>query len=531
VIQGVDGTWEIREGLRLHGEYATTSATDGTTDDAFRLELQSDLERAAFRLYGLAIGDEFDNDSMRGDTAGRTRVGLEGVFQVTDTLRFEDEIYLEKDQVQEERRAVVIHDVIHDRGDWSVLVGGGYVHEEVEKPGEEETRRAALARLGGGVRLTPKLGVEALHQQAMGGETFEESTRSELELTYDYSPETTFVVGAERRRMRDGGFDVNVSAGVESRITSYLTGFQRYELDGSAGGQSVRSGSGLETDFAVSPELSLGASFEINHTLDSDTDGREQDFWAAATGFEYRPQGDKYTAIGRFEVRDEDRETSYLTELGGTLKLGTDHTVFGRNILNYTADKQGDAGNGDGWIVEILTGWAYRPVAADRFNLISDIEVVYEDNTEVTNYERLNRVMLSTEAHYQPMDRLMLAGKYACKYVTTGYSDDVYSDVKAGSLRLDLNDRFFATAGVRWLSQYTEAQQVLGYGLGLGVNVSRDLRFQAGYNFEGVEDRDFERGESWDKGVYVQLHWKFDESIFGVLRRLEGRGKEDDDGE
>ena len=65
----------------------------------------------------------------------------------------------------------------------------------------------------------------------------------------------------------------------------------------------------------------------------------------------------------------------------------------------------------------------------------------------------------------------------------------------------------------------------LSYGVSLGVNIGKDARIAFGYNFEGFKDKDFARGDHWEKGFFVAFHWKFDESIFGILRRLEGTKK------
>lgn len=61
----------------------------------------------------------------------------------------------------------------------------------------------------------------------------------------------------------------------------------------------------------------------------------------------------------------------------------------------------------------------------------------------------------------------------------------------------------------------------LGYGVELGFRPVRDFIIAVGYNFEGLKDRDFARGDHWEKGMYIAFRFKFDESILGILNRLE----------
>jgi hypothetical protein len=322
--------------------------------------------------------------------------------------------------------------------------------------------------------------------------------------------------------VRDHGTDLGVTAGVESRLTPFLSGFHRYALDTGAGGLCLRTGAGLEGDVPVTPELRLNAALEVGRALRAGGSTTADDSRALSVGFTYRPTGTDHTAAGRFEVQDQHARTAWLMELGGTLRLGQDHTVFARDVVTLTVSRDATrGGRRNAWTVDTLTGWAYRPVASDRFVLVSDVELAFDTGTVVTSHEPLNRVILSTEAHWQPGGRLALDGRYAVKHVTAAYTGSTCTDVKALGLRFDLHDRVFVTAGGRWLSQYGERRGELGYGLGLGVNLARDLRVKLGFNFEGVNDRELERGEPWTRGVYVQVHWKFDESILGILARLE----------
>jgi hypothetical protein len=56
------------------------------------------------------------------------------------------------------------------------------------------------------------------------------------------------------------------------------------------------------------------------------------------------------------------------------------------------------------------------------------------------------------------------------------------------------------------------------YGLGgeLGLLVMKNLRVAAGYNLFGFTDKDLNTFGTTRKGAYLELGFKFDESLFGV---------------
>ena len=524
VIQGVDASIELMPGLTLGGEVAQSSSVDDSSGSAVRLDLDGTFDHAEYSLYYHKIGSQFDNDSMSGDPAGRTTLGFDGKFDITETWSSEEEFYVETDQESDRKRYVAIHDFSYKKDNLELQFGLGYT-EEKDISREEtagERLRSPFVRVGSTFDLSQDLDLELFHQQAFGDMDTSQATRTTADLRYALSPYMDLLGGIERREVSGGGADFNLTAGTEVRLNESVSTFNRYKLEDSASGQRVLSGSGLDVDHQLNPDWRVGGTAEIDHTVKQRGEMGDDDFWAMTLSAEYQPVGGSGTAITRFEVRDDDTETSYLTEIGGTVKLDVDYTLFGRNIANYTVSKEDDTD--DGLSLDFLVGMAYRPVAFDQFNMISDLEVKNEKNTDVADWGSLNTVIFSTEANWQPVHRFTLEGKYACKHVSAGYLDStLFSDVKAVAARYDLSDRFFVSADARVLSQYDVDVHTIGYGVTLGVNVVKDLRVAVGYNFEGFKDDDFSRGEHWDKGFFLAFHWKFDESIFGILGRLEGK--------
>jgi uncharacterized repeat protein (TIGR01451 family) len=525
-LEGVDGTVELAPRLTLRAEYAESQTTERVSDSAHLVELVSERDRARYRAWYQEIGPEFHNPSLSGETVGRRTIGLEGEFALRDDLSLDLETYHQRDADTLRRREVALADVTYDVGRWDFTLGAGYIREDADSPlaEDQQAKQSPLARAGVGVDLTKRLRLEVFHQHAFGDPDTEQPTRSEADLTYQLNSRTRLSLGLEHRYLPSGSTEMSVIGGIEREITESLTGFQRFRLEDAASGQRVRSGTGLELDHALDDEWRLGITGELSQTLDQkpgDVAAADDDFWAFTIALWYRPLGSDYTVGGRYEIRGSDEAFEHLLEVGGTLKLDRSSTLFGRQVTTWKDARRQQAE--DEWTFALLTGWAYRPVAHDQLNLITDLELELEDGTALAAGDTLEQGTLSTEAHYQFTPALLLAGKYAARITDAGFAEDLFfTDVKALRLRYDLTQRFFVGAGARVLTQYDTQTTDYSYGAEVGVNLRKDLRFAIGYNWRGFEDRDFARGEHWREGFYLSLHWKFDESIFGIFNRLRG---------
>ncbi len=524
-LDGIDATFNILPELVFKAEYAESDTVEEERDQAHLAELISEYDRARFRAWYEDTGEEFTNLSMRGGTAGLETFGLEGEFQAADNLRFRDHLYTRRNTAANTASDVLLHDNIHTVNGFDLLLGGGYVSEtENREEAESEKRRSGIMRTGAGFELGTRWRLEALHHHAFEDTTFEQPTRTGGDVSYKIDSLTRAYLGGERRDSMAGGSEHNLALGLERQFNRYLNGFQEMRLEGVADGRRLASGSGLDLRWPMTPEITFDASGELSRALDTSSDTEfgldKNDFQALALGVSYRPFQGQYTASSRYEVRDSDDQTGHLAEVGGTVKLNPDHSLFGRNIFTYTRER--DPELDDGWSLDLRTGWAYRPAANDRLMALSDVEVKTENRGGAAAGRRSRRYMFSGELHYQVVAHTWLEAKYGARLVQADFANtSLFSDVKALRMQYDFNDSFYGAGGLRMLKVYEGPSHELSYGLELGYNLRADTRLAAGYNFRGFEDRDFARNDNWQRGFFIALHWKFDESILGVFRRLE----------
>jgi hypothetical protein len=121
--------------------------------------------------------------------------------------------------------------------------------------------------------------------------------------------------------------------------------------------------------------------------------------------------------------------------------------------------------------------------------------------------------------NYQPVARVTLSGRYAAKAARDdigGISTSTTSQLVMGRGIFDLNRRL--DAGVISSVLLSDGISSRQYGLGaeLGLIVMRNLRVAAGYNVFGFTDKDLNTFGTTRKGLYLDLGFKFDESLFGL---------------
>jgi len=128
--------------------------------------------------------------------------------------------------------------------------------------------------------------------------------------------------------------------------------------------------------------------------------------------------------------------------------------------------------------------------------------------------------VLSTQQHYKLNDDIFLSGRVGGKWQKSKnegqiyHSDAVLMDAKA---RYGINNRvdIFARAGVIGSEQFK--QQQYSTGLGVNVNLDRNLQLGIAYNTRGFKDKDLDPDKQNKEGFFVNLTLKADEDMFAWL--------------
>ncbi len=291
--------------------------------------------------------------------------------------------------------------------------------------------------------------------------------------------------------------------------------FSEYRLRDSIGGRESQIANGLRNTFDIAQGLRAVAGVEYLKALNGST----QPTLALASGLEYTAS-ELWKSAARIEWRKAQQtqllpsSTGVMSTLSLARKLDRDWTGLMRNYFATT-----DAGNVAGKQVQdrFQIGLAYRPVDADRFDMLGKLEYKFENNTESAVAENRKVLTGSVSANWHPSRSWWLSGRVAAKsaYQTDGANNSAgkfTATMFTGRALYDINSRW--DIGLMGSVMKGGSMQY-AYGLETGFIVRRNLWISLGYNLAGFTDRDLTGNEYTAKGMYIRLRAKFNENLFG----------------
>jgi len=397
---------------------------------------------------------------------------------------------------------------------------------------------AGTSSLAAGTRLASQtarlgLGWRATERLSLGGEVEHElsgDVRRRVSLGGDYQlAERTKAYGRVEHQsgwvQMSGVTDTARSAhavvlGVSSSYLRDTQVFNEYRLRDAISGADAQMASGIRQGFDVAEGLRASAGYEQIHVLSGKTapsqavslglDYTANPLWKGSTRIEHRRSGDIAS------TPDDERFATTLWQVMAARKLDRDWTLLARNYLlytNYTA-------KGDVLQDRAQLGLAWRPVDHNRFNALAKLEHKQErDASNAAAGDLQSRAwIVSTHADWQPSRPWWLTGQLAAKWQTDRLEQGVSSAFRAQlvSARLvyDITERWdIGALAAMQTGQQGARQHALGAEL--GYLLKTNLWLSAGFNHSGFRgDADLAGYEYTQRGAYVRLRFKFDETLF-----------------
>ena len=113
--------------------------------------------------------------------------------------------------------------------------------------------------------------------------------------------------------------------------------------------------------------------------------------------------------------------------------------------------------------------------------------------------------------------------QYAFKYVLDTIDGEEYrgyTDLIGAEARRSLSSRWDVGFNASVLNSRNAGVTDFAYGVSVGHQFATNAWASVGYNFEGIEDNDFDESDYTTKGVYLKVRFKFDQnSARQIFRR------------
>jgi hypothetical protein len=270
---------------------------------------------------------------------------------------------------------------------------------------------------------------------------------------------------------------------------------------------------GARRNWDLAPGLSAiisGESSEINSEDEKTTRH------AVSTGLSYNdPKGLEATVRGEVRTEKGSSETvQYLTANRIKIMLSPDYSLLGG--YNYSITRDLDLDEVEARFEERSIGLAYRPVATDRFNLLSRYTQISDrapDTLEDMDSTETFSQVLSVEWSYDVSPRLEWVEKEAVKETKekTGDWAAVKTRTALSIHRLNYNFVSAWDLGVEYRLRsvdLTDDRQT-GWLAELMYSLGDNFRIGLGYNFTDFSDNEFSENDYSVRGAFLRFQGKY----------------------
>jgi uncharacterized repeat protein (TIGR01451 family) len=385
----------------------------------------------------------------------------------------------------------------------------GFGQATLERSGDvEQNRRIGV---GGAYRLNDRFSLDGevsygdLGPAVQVGTTFQESEETQRYLSYGFSSERG-IDGAHQRRG-------NLVSGMRSRLSDSASVYLEDTYQHSDGSNGLARAIGM----TISPtnRWTLGANWEYGTLLDTRTDAETRrnsggaqvayqvEKFQLTSGIEYRsdkterivyPSDETEPGHGKWSDR-----TTWFFRNRFKFQLNPDWRMIGKFDYSFSNSSLGDFF--DGGYTEAVIGYAYRPVAHDRLDVLAkytffdNVPTVDQVSSKGLSSRFIQRSHIAAiDATYDLTPRWSIGGKYAYRLgqVSLDREDPKFFDNNAHLLILRTDWRFLKNwetfAEGRLLEMPDLDERRSGALVGVYRYIGENLKLGVGYNFSDFSD-------------------------------------------
>ena len=298
-------------------------------------------------------------------------------------------------------------------------------------------------------------------------------------------------------------------AGMTTSLPDQTQLFDEYRIGDSVDGRSSEAAVGLRHLWKLDDGLGLTGSVQRITPLS----GTVTDTSSAITiGADYTNHAD-VKASAQAQWQQSLASNSWLFSSGVAHKLDDSWTLLERALYSDQTDLSGGGGREIG---RVQSGVAYRPVASDVWNALGQIEYTRDFDTTLGPGLALDQQAWigAGNLNIQPTRGWELAARYAVKREldwADGPGVPSFTQLLGARSSWDIALRWDLSAQAYRMWGDGSAQTAVGAGV--GYLAWRNLWLSLGYNVLGFSAPDLAGSAYTQRGFYLHLDFKFDESV------------------
>ena len=526
---GFNGTIEVAKSTYLIGEFAQSNNEGEQAGDAERVELRHHSSRLDLRAYAARSDVSFDNPSSTFGP-GQTEMGTHFTILLDaktsilgDAIRTQDLVnngVREGAQLSVQRKlsnrftGEIGYRVAHETGTPvdSFSVGTTPTNTNAIR-GKLTARVADRASVFG--EFEQDILETVQHRAALGGE-------------YLFGQRGRFYIRHEWITAFAGPYALNTVQNLQNTVVGvdadYLHNnqvFSEYRARDAFSGREAEAAIGLRNRWPIKPGLVINTSFERVMPVSDvgNIEGAASPTEATAiTGAVEYTANPLWKLTGRLEWRSAPSGDNFLGTLGYAHKVSTNFTMLFRSMVDQLGTDQ--------WREVTQFGIAYRQTNDDKWNALARYENHYDENDQISGTNAHYQANVITGVvNFQPTHRLVFSFRYAGK-LADDHSDSLvsYTNAQLVMLRTTYDITPIFDVGVAGSVMFTNgtSSRYGGAGAEFGWVFAGNMRAALGYNVWGFHDNDLTSAGYTNRGLYLDLSYKFDETLFAPILGAKG---------
>lgn len=530
MLYGVDAQVPFFSWLTLKGEYAESRSSDFVNSKQIGKAYKAELNLTPHKAlnvdgYYRKLDSDFMNTSQTGSQfeLGSEKYGFTGKVNLGAWGLIQSEWYRQYNRTStvNENHIRVANLAYEYAVSKKTAVKLGYKDADRNQVGTQDSLGIGRRQYNSKMihaqvshKLTDRLTTVVEHEQnlAKGENTL--PTASSVGVGYDISKKVR--LNLKQRFFQKGERKTQTIMGVESKISDYTRIISRYEIGGAAGEDLNRATIGLHNKWKVRKDLTLNFALESTATMDS-LQVPTPDHTSASVGFEYLPDI-PWKSSGKYEIRKDKTVRNQILVFNTEFKILDGLSNITR--IEHTHAKYLNTKN-EVWIRgNYQMGLAYRPELQDVLNTVAKIQYIRDKNTHVTPKTRLDRLIASLHAYWQPCLRLRFSGRFALRKLLDEeydiYKNNTVTSLYALRTEYDISSRWSAAWDFRMIYMTPVNQIKTGIAGEVGYVFRENMQIGLGYIFKKLKDKDFSINEYDFSNFYLVFRMKFSENLFNM---------------
>ena len=528
-----DITYKISPDTEIHVEVAQskTETSEYKKRNAYIIELEKEIENMEARIYFKKQENGFGINSQASEV-GTEKTGAELDYKMDEDTRINSEISIEKNLQNNNKRRLAQVEMIKQFKQYEVNVGYRHTQEDLDTDNNTSKQIDSNTLLLGGQYTTKnnKVTLRTNLEKSISSNQGSEINPDRLIVGADVKLAQGFSVFAEHETTDNGsikthnnrvGLSKDLWKGAKTRTTYTQErddeGQRNYATLGLS--QKVKLNDKISADFTIDQARTIGdtskqASFNEDEPV---LQGAERDDYTAfSVGLGSNDKDWSWTT--RAEYRNGD-----ITDKVNFLASAIRHYDNGKNLSASLSFYNSDNQNGDfDRSTKLSFGSAWHPKEKD-FVFFSRLDLVSERTTNMDNNVNSSADSDNTDTqkiihnmHYNRKinNKTRLGLHHGIKYVkdeNNAVKSSSTIDTATVSLRRDLNKRWDIGVHGGYLRDWDDKASDYVAGVSIGVNPSKNIWVELGYNVEGFKDDDFDNNKYTSKGVYIDFRYKFNQ--------------------